>query len=59
MEVNSKLVALDNSELQTINGGAIPPIVWGPAIWLANEIINNWQEIKRGAVDAFNEVSYS
>ncbi|MFZ6023644.1 MAG: hypothetical protein ACOYVG_04220 [Bacteroidota bacterium] len=51
------LNALDSSEIQEISGGAWPN--WLKGITLAavgKEIIDHWDEIKKGLVDGWNSV---
>lgn len=51
------LDALDNSEMQEISGGAWPKWLKG-ITWAAvgKEIIDHWDEIKKGLVDGWNSV---
>lgn len=42
---------LSYSELTRANGGAPPILPIGFAVWLGNEIIQNWSDIKKGISD--------
>ena len=48
------LVELDATEMTNIEGGSKG--IWG---WLIKEIIENWDEIKRGASDGWNGRPYN
>lgn len=49
---------LSKSEIKKVNGGIVAPVVvaWSALAWLGNEVVQNWADIKRGAVDAWNEI---
>lgn len=51
------LDTLDNAEMQEISGGAWPKWLKG-ITWAAvgKEIIDHWDEIKKGLVDGWNSV---
>ncbi|MBO6587333.1 MAG: hypothetical protein JJ953_14575 [Gracilimonas sp.] len=48
---------LSERELIKVKGGN-PIVGWGALIWFGNQVVSNWEDIKRGAIDAWNEISY-
>lgn len=49
------LKELNNREKSEINGGANPIIPAAFAIWLGNEIVSNWSDVKSGISDAYSD----
>jgi hypothetical protein len=50
-----QLHELNKSELFETQGGSIPLLPVGFAIWLGNEIVQNWSDIKSGIKDAIRD----
>jgi hypothetical protein len=46
---------LNKREKSEINGGANPLIPAAFALWLGNEIVNNWSDVKSGISDAYSD----
>jgi len=45
------VMPMNNSEMEGINGGGF----WGPfSTWIAQEIINNWDDIKASFKEGYN-----
>jgi len=53
--INKNLRELSEHEVLKINGGAYPLIPAGFALWLGNEIVNNWSDVKSGIADAYRD----
>ena len=50
-----ELSALSNVEMLEVDGGALPPWVRAfGATWIADQIIENWEDIKAGLSDGYN-----
>lgn len=47
LESNYKVEELDIEKMQIVSGG-INPWVIGAAAWLANGVVQNWADIKKG-----------
>jgi hypothetical protein len=52
---NKNISKLSEHEVLEISGGAIPLIPAGFALWLGNEIVNNWSDVKSGIADAYQD----
>jgi hypothetical protein len=50
-----KIKELNHIEVIKIKGGANPIIPAGFALWLGNEIVNNWSDVKSGIADAYRD----
>lgn len=62
LELNEYGVSeIGQSELLEIDGGAKPKswTPWAVGIWLAEEIISNWDDISKGFNDAVNGKPYN
>ena len=51
VQSNYKAKELDHEEINSINGG-FNPWALGAADWLGNEIVQNWEDIKKGMSEA-------
>jgi len=50
-----QLYELNKTELIEAQGGTIPLLPVGFAIWLGNEIVQNWSDVKSGVKDAYQD----
>ncbi|MEJ7587656.1 MAG: hypothetical protein WKI04_08850 [Ferruginibacter sp.] len=56
LNLNSlELAPMSNLEMQQTDGGGWAS--WGS--WLGQQLISNWDDIKKGAVDGWNSVHYN
>ena len=54
LELNKmQLSAMTMDEMQEVNGGSD---FWK---WLAEQVVENWDDIKKGAKNGWNSVSYN
>lgn len=55
---NLNLVELNAQEVQEVEGGSAPSwlkkLGWG---WVVTEVIDNWEEIKKGAADGWADAA--
>ncbi|MCH2451441.1 MAG: class IIb bacteriocin, lactobin A/cerein 7B family [Gracilimonas sp.] len=57
VQSNYKAEELDHEEMKLINGG-INPWVIGAVAWLANGVVQNWADIKKGISDAWEDFTF-
>lgn len=57
LKSNYKVEELDFESMQLFNGG-INPWVIGLMAWFGNEVVQNWDDIKKGMSDAWEEFSF-
>lgn len=50
-----QLYELNKTELIEAQGGNVPLLPVGFAIWLGNEIVQNWSDVKSGVKDAYQD----
>ncbi|MEO5891647.1 MAG: hypothetical protein ABIQ31_15470 [Ferruginibacter sp.] len=54
------LAEMGDLEIQQIEGGSIPSWLKGFGIaWAVGQVIGNWENIKKGAANGWNSVSYN